>query len=94
MLHAYQEPHPTGDPGFRWLQNPAAIRPVWLEQPERMAAVALLTVVGFLVYPVLQRQVRLDLLTHAHQLPGNQGETMTPTAAVVCTMFSPVALGQ
>jgi transposase len=94
ILHAYQEQHTTVEPGFRWIKNPAAISPVWLEKPERIAALAMLTVVGLLVYTVIQRQVRLYLLTHEQQLPGNKGGTMTPTAAVVFTMFSPVALVQ
>jgi len=38
MLQAYQEQNPTVEPGFRWLKTPAAIAPVWLEKPERMAA--------------------------------------------------------
>jgi hypothetical protein len=56
---AYQEQHITVDPGCRWLKHPAAIRPVWLAKPARMAALAMRTVVGLLVYAVLQRQVRL-----------------------------------
>jgi hypothetical protein len=46
ILHAYQEQNTTVDPGLRWSKNPAAISPVWREQPERLAALALLTVVG------------------------------------------------
>ena len=49
MLQAYQEQHITVEPGFRWIKNPAAISPVWLEKPERIAALAMLTVVGLLV---------------------------------------------
>ena len=60
-LQAYQEQHSTVEPGFRWIKNPAAISPVWLEKPARIAALARLTVVGFLVYAVIQRQVRLYL---------------------------------
>ena len=48
-LQAYQEQHSTVEPGLRWIKNPAAISPVWLEKPERMAALAMLTVVGLLV---------------------------------------------
>jgi transposase len=59
MLQAYQEQHITVEPGFRWIMNPAALSPVWLEKPERIAALAMLTVVGLLVYAVIQRQVRL-----------------------------------
>jgi transposase len=94
VLQAYQEQHLTVEPGFRWIKNPAAISPVWLEKPERIAALAMLTVVGLLVYTIIQRQVRLHLRTHEQQLPGNKGETATPTATVVLSLFSPVAVVQ
>jgi hypothetical protein len=45
-LQAYQAHQITVEPGCRWRKNPAAISPVWLEQPERMAALAMPTVVG------------------------------------------------
>jgi transposase len=93
-LEAYQEQTTTGEPGFRWIKNPAAIAPVWLEKPERMAALAMLTVVGLLVYSIIQRQVRLYLRAHDQQLPGNKGLTATPTAAVVLALFAQVALIQ
>src|SRR5207245_9359159 len=77
---------------FRWLKHPAAIAPVWLEKPERIAALAMLTVLGLLVYSVIQRQVRLYLRTHDHQLPGNKGLTAIPTAVVVVALFAQVVL--
>ena len=43
MLQAYQEQHTSVEPGCRWLKTPAAIAPVWREQPERIAAWAMLT---------------------------------------------------
>jgi hypothetical protein len=92
ILQAYQDQNTTGEPGFRWIKNPAAIAPVWLEKPERIAALAMLTVLGLLVYSVIQRQVRLYLRMHAQQLPGNKGLTATPTAAVVLALFAQVAL--
>src|SRR5262245_43272603 len=92
LLQAYQEQHITVEPGFRWIKNPAAISPVWLEKPARIAALAMLTVVGLLVYAVIQRQVRLSLRDHAQQIPGNKGLTATPTAAVVFALFTPVML--
>ena len=54
----------------------------------------MLTVLGLLVYNVIQRQVRLYLRTHDQQLPGNKGTTATPTAAVVLALFAQVALVQ
>jgi transposase len=94
ILEAYQEQNMTVEPGFRWIKNPAAIAPVWLEKPERIAALAMLTVLGLLVYSVIQRQVRLYLHTHGQQIPGNKGLTTTPTAAVVLALFTQVALVQ
>ena len=38
ILHAYQEQNTTVEPGFRWIKTPAAIAPVWLEKPARIAA--------------------------------------------------------
>jgi hypothetical protein len=90
MLQAYQEQHVTVEPSFRWIKNPAAISPVWLEKPERIAALAMLTVVGLLVYAVIQRQVRLYLYDHDQHVPGNKGPTATPTTAVVFALFTPV----
>ena len=80
--------------GFRWIKTPAAIAPVWLEKPERIAALAMLTVVGLLVYSIMQRQVRWSLQTHDQQVPGNKGATATPTAAVVLALFAQIALVQ
>jgi len=94
VLQAYQEQHTSVEPGFRWIKNPAAISPVWLEKPERIAALAMLTVVGLLVSSIIQRQVRLYLQTHAQQLPGNKGMTATPTAAVMLALFAHVTLIQ
>jgi transposase len=94
ILQAYQDQNTTVEAGFRWIKNPAAIAPVWLEKPERIAALAMLTVVGLLVYSIIQRQVRLYLRTHDQQLPGNKGLTAAPTAAVVLALFAQVALIQ
>jgi transposase len=94
ILQVYQEQNTTVEPGFRWIKNPAAISPVWLEKPERIAALAMLTVLGLLVYSIIQRQVRLYLRTHDQQLPGNKGLTATPTAAVVLALFTQVTLVQ
>ena len=82
------------EPGFRWIKNPAAIAPVWLEKPERIAALAMLTVVGLLLYSIIQRQARLYLRVQDQQVPGNNSATATPTAAVVLALFARVALVQ
>jgi hypothetical protein len=94
ILQAYQDHPTTVEPGFRGIKNPAAIAPVWLKTPERIAALARLTVIGLLVYSLIQRQVRLYLCSQDQQVPGNKGATATPTAAVVWTLFAQVALVQ
>jgi hypothetical protein len=38
ILQTYQEQTTTVEPGCRWSKKPAAIAPVWLEKPARMAA--------------------------------------------------------
>ena len=94
ILQAYQDQNTTVESGFRWIKNPAAIAPVWLEKPERIAALAMLTVLGWLVSSIIQRQVRLHLRTHDQQIPGNKGMTTAPTTAVVLALFAQVALVQ
>jgi transposase len=92
IVRAYRDQTTTVEPGFRWIKNPAAISPVWLEKPERIAALAMLTVVGLLVYALIQRQVRQYLQQHQQLIPGNKGDTATPTAAVVLASFAQVTL--
>lgn len=94
ILRAYHDQHSTVEPGFRWIKTPAAIAPVWLEKPERIAALAMLTVLGLLVYALIQRQVRLSLHAQHQALPGNKGLTTTPTAAVIFALFTSVMLVQ
>jgi len=94
ILQAYQDQNTTVEPGLRWIKNPAAMSPGWREKPERIAALAMRSVIGLLVYTVIQRQVRLSLRTHGQQIPGNKGLTATPTAAVVLALFAQVALIQ
>jgi hypothetical protein len=53
---------------------------------------AMFTVVGLLVYAVIQRQVRLYLRDHERHISGNKGPTATPTTAVVFALFTPVTL--
>jgi hypothetical protein len=92
ILQAYQDQTTTVEPGCRWIKNPTAIAPVWLEKPERIAALAMRTVIGLLVSSIIQRQVRLYLHPHGQRVPGNKGPTAIPTAAVVLSLFAQVAL--
>jgi len=64
VLGASQEHHTTVAPGLRGSTTPAALSPVWLEQPERRAAWARRPVVGVLGSSLFLRQGRLYLQTH------------------------------
>ncbi|ETX03897.1 MAG: hypothetical protein ETSY2_31905 [Candidatus Entotheonella gemina] len=90
IVQAYRDQTSTVERGFRWIKNPAAISPVWLEKRQRIAALAMLTVVGLLVYGLIQRQVRQYLAQHEATIPGNKGETDVPTATVVFESFATV----
>jgi len=94
ILQAYPDHTTTVEPGVRWIKTPAAIAPVWLEKPARIAAFALLTVLGWLVSRIIQRQVRLYLQTQGQQVPGHHGTTAIPTAAGVLSLCAQVALVQ
>jgi hypothetical protein len=50
--------------------------------------------VGWRVYALMQRQVRLSLHEQPQALPGNKGLPTTPTAAVILALFTPVMLVQ
>jgi hypothetical protein len=88
-----QEPYMTVEPGCHELKNPAAISPVLLEHPHRVAGLARLMVGDLLVYSLIQRRVRLYLITQDQQVPAIPGETATPAAAAVFPLFPRVALG-
>jgi hypothetical protein len=90
IVRAYRDQTTTGEPGLRWIKHPAAISPVWRAKPERVAALALLTVVGFLVYALIQRQVRQYVQHHYQRVPGNKGDPAMPPAAVGLPLFAPV----
>jgi hypothetical protein len=94
ILRASQAQHSPVEPGLRWIKHPAAIPPMWLEQPERMAALARLTVGGWLVEGLLPRHVRRSRQDQAQHVPGHTGPPETPTAAVVMSLLTPVMMVQ
>jgi hypothetical protein len=50
----------------------------------------MLTVGGLRVYSLIQRQVHQSVQQHQQSIPGNKGDTVMPTAAVVLELFAPV----
>jgi hypothetical protein len=56
----------------------------------QFAALAMLTVVGLLVYGLSQRQVRQYLQAPQASIPSNKGQTDIPTATLVLESFASV----
>jgi hypothetical protein len=64
----------------------------FIPHPDVVAALATLTVVGLLVTALIQHQVKLYMQSQHQGVPGNQGETATPTAAEAVALFAPVMM--
>ena len=69
----------------------AAISPVWLEKPERIAVLAMLTVriTRLCSHPTASSA---HLRDHERHLLGNKGPTATPTTQPWCLPLTPVTL--
>jgi hypothetical protein len=49
IIKAYRDQPTPVEPGLRWIKKSAAISPGWRAKPERIATLAMLTVVSRLV---------------------------------------------
>jgi transposase len=59
-LRAYKG-QPAADLSFKWAKNPAAIAPIFLETPTRIAALGYVYLLVLLVYTLVERPVRKAL---------------------------------
>ncbi len=71
------------DNAFRWLKEPASVAPIFLEKEERIAALALIYVLAYMVYTLIQRRMRAKLAEQETTVPGNKGRTAKPTTEVI-----------
>ena len=86
LLLAYKAQH--GIEGcMAWLKGVANIAPIFLEKPERIAALGLIYILALMVNALIQREIRRQLVIQNTQMPGNRGWTEIPTATVLYRLF-------
>ncbi|MCQ3928796.1 MAG: hypothetical protein DPW17_16205 [Candidatus Jettenia sp.] len=68
---------------FKWAKNPAAVAPVFLKDPKRIAVLGFVYLVALMVYTLMHRQIRQSLKQAQKTLPGNKGYTDNPTGSVL-----------
>ena len=95
ILAEYRHQHIVeGHCGFRWLKGPGQVAPVFLERPERIAALGLVLVLALMVRNYLQFTLRAELAIRDETVPyyDRKRVTATPTAEVIWELFSDVVL--
>jgi transposase len=94
ILAEYRHQHIVeGHSGFRWLKGPAAVAPMFLKTPERIAALGLVFVLALMVRNWLQREVRQRLAEQGEKLPNmNKRHTDKPTTENVFHYFEAVTV--
>ena len=78
--------------GFRWLKSEAAVAPMFLKTPRRIAALGLVFVLALMVRNYLQFMLRQRLLEEDEKVPyyGRRPPTKKPTAEVLLDLFAGV----
>lgn len=79
--------------GFRWLKGPAAVAPVFLKLPHRIAALGMVFLLALMVRNWIQARIRAQLATTGETLPNmNDRPTAAPTTECVFRLFQYVAV--
>ena len=94
ILAEYRHQHIIeGHTGFRWLKGPAAVAPMFLKTPGRIAALGLVFVLALMVRNWLQWEVRRRLAEQGEKLPNmNKRPTDKPTTENVFHYFECVTI--
>ena len=82
LLRAYKGP-PAAELSFKWAKNPAAMAPIFLETPTRIAALGCVDLMALLVDSLVERQVRNSLAARGDTLPERPAPSQRPTARPV-----------
>jgi transposase len=90
LLQAYKGQQRV-ETSFRWAKNPAAIAPIFLEKPTRIAALGFVYLVALLVYTLVERQVRRGLAESGESVGKGARATEKPTAQTVFRLLQGVA---
>jgi transposase len=91
LLRAYKA-QPTAELRFKWAKNPAAITPIFLETPTRIAALGCVYPIALLVYTLVERHVRNALVAQGKTLPDRPAPSQHPTARTVFHLMRNVAI--
>lgn len=92
ILTTYCEQHIIeGHTGFRWIKGPAAVAPVFLKTPSRVAALGLVLILALMVRNYLEWAVRTALAKTEETLPNLNGQpTKKPSTENVFYYFRDV----
>jgi transposase len=91
LLRAYKG-QPVAELSFKWAKNPAAIAPIFLETPTRIAALGCLYLIALLVYTLVERHVRKRLADRGETLPDRPAPSQRPTARTVFHLMRNIAV--
>lgn len=83
---------PAAELSFQWTKNPAAIAPIFLETPTRIAALGGVYLIALLVYTLIERQVRNALVAQGETLPDRPAPSQHPTGRTVFPLMRNVAI--
>ena len=93
LFELYRSQHEIeGHCGFRWLKGPAAMTPMFLKRPERIAAMGVVFMLALMVRNFIQWMVRQQLAATDTTVPyyGDHHDTAIPTAEVIWNLFRSV----
>lgn len=82
LLRAYQG-QPAVELSFQWAKNPAAMAPIFLETPTRIAALGCVYLIALRVSTLAERPVRKALAARGETLPDRPAPSQRPTARTV-----------
>jgi transposase len=91
LLRAYKG-QPVAELSFKWAKNPAAIAPIFLETPTRIAALGSVYLIALLVYSLIERQVRKALEKRGETLPDRPVPSQRPTARTIFHLMRNIAV--
>jgi len=94
ILEEYRHQHIIeGHTGFRWLKGPAAIAPIFLKTPHRIAALGLVFILALMVRNYIQWTLRTRLQETNTTLPNmNNQPNQKPTTESAFRLFAHVAV--
>ncbi len=91
LLRAYKG-QPAAELSFKWAKNPAAMAPIFLETPTRIAALGCVYMIALLMYTLVERQVRNSLAARGETLPDRPAPSPRPTARTVFQLMRNIAV--